>query len=243
MSRDLNDSGFSLIEMMIAMAAGTIVLSATIQSLHHFQKRLWVQQATIESHQDQRMGIRVMMDELRLAGTGAPTPDTAVLKSDRQAIEFLANVDGLTTTLREPVLAGQQELQVVEGSGWPKGKRIIICAANRCAESRLARDGRRTVLALTDPLDESLPAGSTVFVSNRVRYYLGNDQDGMPVLMRQLDGGANPLIGNVTWFQLRYRDRDGRPTKDPARVSHISIDLAVGKDRRMITDEVGLPAR
>lgn len=239
-----NDSGICLAEAMIALAAGAVVLSTTIQALDHLDRRLGTQHDTVARHQDLRIGMNIMEAELRLAGTGAALlgagTDDAVLKAEPQEIQFLANLDGVTTTLTEPALPGQQGLTVRDGSNWTKGKRIVICGGERCGESRLARDGRRTALSLTAPLDQAFPAGSIVLVSNTIRYYLGKDGRGKPALMRQVDGGANPLIGDVASFRLRYLDKEGKPTWDIRCVTRVRMELAVGDGHRAFMSEIGL---
>ena len=236
-------AGVCLAEAMIAMAAGVVVLSTTIQALNHFQQRLWTQQGAIARHQDLRLGMGVLEAELRLVGPGAPASGTGLLKVDSQEIEFLANLAGLTTTLSSAVSPGQEKLPVHDGADWPKGKQVVVCAEDRCAEGRLARDGRRLALTLTDPLEQGFPAGSAVSVSNQVRFYVRKDQRGTTSLMRQVDGGASTLIGDVTWFRLLYLDGEGKRTQDSSRVARVRVEVSVGGDRRVLTKEIGLPGR
>ena len=115
-----------------------------------------------------------------------------------------------------------------------------MCSVDRCAEGRLARKGTRKRLTLTWPLGDAFPAGSQVFIANRVRYYLGTDQHGRPSLMRDVDGGASSLIGNVATFELAYLDHMGQPTRDPVRAARVCISIALGDDRDVIVSEVGL---
>lgn len=237
------NAGHSLVELMIAMTAGAVVLTAAYEAMVHWQHRLRIQQETMGRQQDLRIGLRVLVAELRAAGTGAAPTDGALLRAEREEIEFLANLNGFVTTLTGPASPGQQELTVRDGSGWPKGKRVLICDPGRCAENRLARDGQRSGLSLSSPLGQPFPVSSTVFVSNRVRYYLGQDRGGKPCLMRQVDGGANPLIGDISRFGLAYLDRDGRPTQDSARVARVRMELAVGERQRPIGFEIGLRGR
>ena len=242
--RRVNDcTGICLAELMIAMAAGAVVLSAAMQALTHFQQRLWAQHDAIARHQDLRIGMEVMEAELRLAGTGALPFSQALLKAEQQEVEFLANLGGLATTLTGPVSPSQSELTVHDGSDWSTGKRVVVCGSDRCAEGRLARDGQRHTLSLTEPIGQTFPTGSLVYVSNQVRYYLGKDRHGNSSLMRQVDGGANSLIGAVARFQLAYLGRDGKPTRDPVRVARVRVDVAVGDGRRTMTSEVGLRGR
>lgn len=238
-----NNSGICLAEVMVAMAAGAVILSATFQAFTLFESKLTAQQDTISRHQDQRLGLHVLEEELHLAGTGSPTNSPALSLLGIQEIEFAANIDDLTTVLTDPVSALQQDLLVINGSNWHEGKHIVICSADQCAEGVLARDGRRTSLSLTASLGVAFPAGSEVFVSNRLRYYVGASSGGKKNLMRQVDGGINTIIGDVTHFQLNYFNRQGQPTSDAASVSRVRIDLAVGHDRQGVVSEVGLRGR
>lgn len=238
-----NNTGICLTEVMVAMAAGAVILSTTFHALTLFESKLTAQQDAMSRHQDQRLGLHVLAEELRLAGTGLPTDSPAISSLGSQEIAFAANLDNLTTVLTEPASALQQELLVLNGSNWNQGKHVVICSADHCAEGILARDGRRTLLSLTAPLGVAFPAGSEVFVSNRLRYYVSTTSGEKKNLMRQVDGGANAIIGDVTYFQLNYLNKQGQPTSDAASVSRVRIDLVVGHDRQGVVTEVGLRGR
>jgi hypothetical protein len=238
-----NNAGICLTEVLVAMAAGVVILSATFQAFTLFESKLSAQQETISRHQDQRLGLHVIEEELRLAGTGSAIGLPAIVSLGAQEIEFVANLDNHTTIVTEPVSALQQELRVLDGSNWDGGKRVVICSADHCAEGRLALDGRRTSLSLSAPLGMAFPAGSEVFVSNRLRYYVSTAPSGKQSVMRQVDGGANTIAGDVTKFQLTYFNKQGRPTTDAASVSRVRVELAVGHDRQGIVSEIGLRGR
>ena len=186
-----DDSGMCLTELMIAMVTGLVVLSATIQMLDHFQQRLWRQHDAMGLHQDQRIGMRIFEEELRMAGTIRTDSHGSLVRAAQQEIGFDANIAGLTTTLTQPVVPSATELQVADGSTWDRGKRIVICSGDHCAESRLSQDGQARSLDLTVPISEAFPRGSEIMISNRVRYYMGKGRNGKASLMRQVDGGAN----------------------------------------------------
>ncbi len=238
-----NASGLCLTELMIAMTAGAIVLAASLESLDHFQRRMLAQQERLIRQQDVRIGMRVLEAELRLAGSGGPPTAAPLLQAGPQTIEFLANLDGYSSSLTKAVSAHQRELFVVGGANWPKGKRVWVCGEEQCAEGRLARTGQDGRLSLAEALGQAFPAGSAVFVSNQVRYYLGKDQTGKRSLMRQVDGGASTLIGGVTSCQVRYLDENGSRTTDPALVDRIHISLQVENGPRQLTYEVSLRGR
>jgi hypothetical protein len=232
-------AGLCLIEALIATMAGAVVLTAALQSLDHFERRLWRQIERIDREQETRIGLKILTDELRLAGTGAMLASPGMIKAEPQDVEFLANLDGLVTTLLQPAVANTQLLVVNDGTDWPKGKHIVVCGEERCREGRLNRAGQRNLLTLVDPLHETFQVGHSVVVSNTVRYYVGKNRTGSLSLMRDVDGGANPLINDVTWLRLSYMDRKGKPTSALGRIARIRIELALGGQPHIIS-EVGL---
>lgn len=238
-----NCRGMCLTEVMIALAAGAVVLAATLQSLDHFDRRLSKQHVAAAQTQDLRIGLKVLEDELRMIGTGSAPPETPVQTAGQHEIEFAANLGGLATALTDTVSSAQQELPVLNGTDWPKGKRILVCDREHCAEGRLARDGRARALSLMGPLGRDFAPGSNVRVVNRVRYYVKADRTGIPRLMREIDGGANPLIGEVARFQFSYFDRNGAPTADPSRVTRVRIEAAVKREQVPVMREVGVRGR
>lgn len=238
-----NNIGICLTEVLVAMASGVVILSATFQAFTLFESKLSAQQETISRHQDQRLGLHVIEEELRIAGTGSATNSPAIVSLGAQTIEFLANLENLATIVTEPVSALQHELPVADGSNWNGGKHIVICSAEHCAEGRLAVDGRRTSLTLTAPLGMAFPSGSEVFVSNRLRYYLSTTLNGKQSVMRQVDGGANTIAADVTKFQFTYLNKQGEPTTDPGSVSRVRVEFAVGHDRQVAVSEIGLRGR
>lgn len=236
-------AGLSLVELMIGLAAGSVVMAATVQTLAHLDQKFSGQQEAMVQHQELRIGLNVLESELRLAGSGAAPNAAALTKAASDEVEFPANLSGLLTVLTAPVSAGDRELSVRSADNFPKGKRILICDQTRCEDSRLAKDGRSNRLSLASPVGGAFPAGAVVSVSNVVRYYLRPDASGMSQVMRQVDGGAGSLIGDVSRFRLTYLDQNGKPTGNPRLVSRIAVELAVGRDRQSIMSLVGLQGR
>lgn len=237
---DRDSGGFTLTEALVGLAAGLAVLGAALQGLTHFQQRLLIQQQALAWNQDLRLGFQVLTAELRLAGTGDAASIPPILTALGQEIEFHANLAGLTTVLTTNAEQGQVDLDVESGAGWPKGKRIALCAGDRCAVHQLARDGRSRGLTLTSGLTQSVPAGAAVAVMNRVRYYLKTDQEGNAALMRMVDGGANALLGEVGLFRLSYLDGAGRLTGEPGKVRRVRVELGPKGGAWTIMQEVGL---
>jgi hypothetical protein len=114
------------------------------------------------------------------------------------------------------------------------------CQLQAEQDGPLARDGSATSLSLVSSLGFDFPAGSEVRVLNRVRYYVKHERGKPARVMREVDGGTNPLIGAVSTFQFRYLTREGMPTRDPAQVVGIRIEAAAEDDPVPLIRTIGL---
>ncbi len=229
-----SDSGTSLLEVFLALAAGFILLGAMLQSVAFFQRHYSNQQAALSRAQDLRIGLEILQQELRLAEPGA----LSIIESEE--IEFIANIHGYVTKLTAEAHAGQTILSVVNGSGWPERKTVRVCWNDQCESRTLARDGQRGSLTITQPLSRTIPAGASVNIVNRVRYYSRQDEQGVPRFLRQLDGGAGVLVGEIRDVRFSYWDDRGRLTTLPAQVRRIVVEVTVPRDPRKAVREIGL---
>ena len=213
------EAGTSLIELMFAMVAGLVVLGGTLQALSYFQQQFMKQQREVAQQQDLRLGLEVFEQEMRLASSGS----LAITTSD--SVEFLANLHGLSTTVTATAVAGQTILSVDDGRGWDDRKIIVVCWAERCERLTLVRDGQRRVLTVTQPLTTAIPAGAFVSLLNHVRYYSRQDERGVLRLLRQVDGGASVLVGDIREARFSYWDENGQVSTQPALVRLVVIDV------------------
>lgn len=222
--------GACLTELMVSLTTGAIVLAATLDMAAIMRSHADYQYRTAAEQQDFRLGLEVFEQEVRLAT--APSIVTAA----PQELLFLANVSGQHTITTGPVSLGQTELPVQDGSGWDQGKYVMLCSPQQCESHRLARNGLRSQLSLVEPVGMNFGAGTSVEVSNRVRYYTRLDQPGTVTLMRMVDGGASTLIGPLQLVHFSYWDKDGRATAVPSEISRITIQLSFGQSRTVARD-------
>jgi prepilin-type N-terminal cleavage/methylation domain-containing protein len=233
--RDLyGQRGFSLVEVMAAMAAGLVVLVAASQSVLYFQREFVRQHEQIVQQQDVRLGLELFEQELRLAGWGS----LSVVRPD--AVEFTANVSGLMTNVIAPAVAGQTTLTVEDGRGWPENKLVRACWNDQCEAFTLARAGMRNLLALVEPALRPIPSGASVMVINRLRYYSRPDEHGIVRWLRQIDGGASVIASDIERLTLSYWDAQGRRTEHPHSVRRILVEIALRGGVVMETREIGL---
>jgi hypothetical protein len=215
------EAGTSLTELMFAMVAGLVVLGATLQALSYFQQQFMRQQREVAQQQDLRIGLEVLEQELRLAGSGSLT--TAASDS----VGFSANLQGLSTTVMGAAAIGQTTLSVEDGRGWEDRKTIVACWVERCETLALARDGQRHLLTVMQPLTGAIPSGASVSLLNQVRYYSRRDDQGVLRLLRQVDGGASVLVKDIREARFSYWDENGQAVTQPALVKRVVVEVMI----------------
>ncbi len=156
---------------------------------------------------------------MRLTGSGSLT----IAASD--TVEFSANLQGLSTTVTAASEIGQTALSVEDGRGWEDRKTIVACWAEHCETLALAHDGQRRVLTLTQPLTRVIPSGAFVFLLNHVRYYSRRDDHGVLRLLRQVDGGASVMVGDIREVRFSYWDENGQAATQPAFVKFVVVEV------------------
>ncbi|WP_455378384.1 hypothetical protein [Petrachloros mirabilis] len=228
------ESGIGLLEIMGAMAAGLLVVGAALQALSHLQLEFAHQQKRIAQQQDLRLGLELLEQELRLAGAGS------LSTIEPKEVEFSANVHGLMTKVTAPAFAGQTALTVEDGSGWPDRKAVRVCWSDHCEQFTLARAGQKNLLTLTEPARQMIPAGAAVMVMNRVRYYGRPDTTGSLRLLRQIDGGASVLVGDIQDVTFSYWDESGQFTTQPGLVRRIVVQVTLPRYAAKALREISL---
>jgi hypothetical protein len=233
-------TGTSLLEVLIAVAISGFLFSAACETLARFGERFRTQHSEAGLHQESRIGLDVLGNELRLAGTGGVPGQSPFSKIDHDEIWFRANLGGFQTVLKETALPGQLDLVVEDGDGWPEGKQVVLCSREHCMSNRLARNGRAAALTLAMPVESVFPKGSAVSVSNQVHYYVGRDAAGRSRVMRDVDGGAGTLISGIDVFRLDYFTKAGLPTSDPALVARVRVTTRLRASGGAVVQEVGI---
>ncbi len=232
--------GASVLELLIAITITSVTFSGVCSMMAQYGQRFQNHQIASGLKQESRIGLEVFTSELKLAGTGGGPGETALLKIGKTDLWFNANLSSLQTVLSQPAQAGTQDLIVENGSGWPDGKQVTLCSLDRCMANRLIRAGRANVLSVDLPLTAVFPAGSAVFVSNRVHYYLGHDDQGVPRVMREVDGGIGTLISGISDFRLEYFGKNGFPTTDSAVVTRVRVTVGLKDIHGLMIHEIGL---
>ena len=59
-------------------------------------------------------------------------------------------------------------------------------------------------------------------------------------VMRDVDGGASTLLGDVSQFELQYFDRDGRVTTDLSEVVRVRVAIQAGRQGARLVRDVAI---
>lgn len=228
----MSQSGMCLSELMVALGIGTLVLAGSLEAFNLVQARAVRQQRTLTIQQEMRLGLEVFEQEVRMASSST----IVIARPDR--IEFLANIHGLQTVSTGPVSSGQSALPVRSGSGWAEGKTVVLCGVTECESHQLASPGQRSQLLLTRPVGGLYPAGASVEARNRVAYYTRFDDSARMQVMRQIDGGAGVLIGNLQSVRLLYWDEWGRTAVEGGRITRVTVELLPAIGETVVVREV-----
>lgn len=230
----LETRGLCLSELMISLAAGTIVLATALNAMNVVHSQVGKQERTLSHQQDLRLGLEVFEQEVRLASA-----DSIDLIHSNE-FRFRANLNAQRTVTTGAVMPGQSILPIENGSGWGEGKVVNLCSRQACEAHRLARTGQRYQLALAEPVGLAFPSGSSVEVSNQVVYYVKSGEQGTHKLMRMVDGGASVLIGDLEDLHLSYRDENGHVTQQPSQVKRVVLHIGSIRPLHSMVREVGL---
>jgi hypothetical protein len=155
-------------------------------------------------------------------------------------VEFSANLQGLTTTVTAQAAIGQTALSVEDGRGWEDRKAIAACWSAGCEVLVLDREGQRRLLTVTQPLTRTIPSGASISLLNRVRYYSRRDDKGVLRLLRQVDGGASVLVGNIREARLSYWDENGQVVTEPTKVKRVIVEVTLSDQGIRAVREISL---
>ena len=228
------DVGVTLMELMVAMAAGLVVLGATFQAVIHFQQQYEKQHVRAVRHQDLRLSLELLEQELRMAGS------ESISVATQEEVHFTANVHDLMTTVTTTAMVGQSTISVEDGRGWNAGKTIVICAVMLCETFTLARDSQRSLLFLSTPLSHTIPAAASVSVTNHVRYYTHRDEGGDLNLMRMVDGGASLLVDDIQSIRFSYWNERGLTANNLLQIKRIVIEVLLRGETIGVVREVSI---
>lgn len=253
-------SGYSLVEMLIAMAIIGLMASA-VAGVYQVSHQTYIRAGSLEAAQTgARAGLDRMASELRLIGSfwvGASGAGNAITVATSTSITFMASVDdssvinGAEATPNPTTTGNSVPLSITAGQ---TGDAFKIYVSNPNLNNDfiyIANGGRREVkritgingstLTLASALSSPYPAAGSLVRDVKRITYTRNAADN--TLTRSQGGSvADPVVDGVSALTFTYFDTVGGAlgaNPDPSIIREIQIDLTVqGADssaRRMTT--------
>ena len=209
--RYLNQAGLSLIELLIVLAMGTVLMTATI-SVFVKQERLMRDEMTKTNLRALgRIAMAEMAKEIRRAGFGFPGGE-GITAMSATSITFQGNINEVITTLAVDVPNGEDEFDVFDDTDFADDDKIVIAdpTPGGFAETHVI-DGNPSSdnIDIVGALAHDYLAEDGVVVSQYHTLTYAFDA-GNNTLTRELDlGGAQTVIGKVSGLIFTYWDAAG----------------------------------
>ncbi|HEX9756858.1 MAG TPA: hypothetical protein VGB26_03550 [Nitrospiria bacterium] len=236
----LTQNGISLVETLLGTALTLLILGFALDFGSSCLTRFSQMEHQIEIQQQTRIGIEMLMHEIKKAGYGLPSGWPAFLVIGPSFVSFQSNLDEIQTRLTSDAFPGSTVIFVESGKGFRAGKSILICTGGVCEEGILNNHGSIFSLTLKNSLNHFFPSGSSVNVLNRVSYYLNQKNQ----LLRKVDqGGTNEVANQVQTLKMKYQDHKGNPTWNPlaAKLVRITLETQSQKgDQRSYSSSIGI---
>ena len=210
------EAGFSIVELLVSTALLGLVMAAAYSNLIAQIRTHATQQLTTESMNDARMAMRIMSEQIEMAGFGVPlgtTPSAAprLVTATPAKLAFWTKVTATHTYLTAAAAAGTSTINVVSTAGLKAGMSVYVSDTTRWYFGSI-RTVSGNSLVLSSTLTYAFAAGSPVTPVEQVTFERVGDD-----LVRN----GKSFIGNVTALSFTY------DSTTLSAVRQITISLSV----------------
>ena len=252
------DSGFTLVELLIALAIGAMMTAGVLAIFQSGLSQVGHATSLEDAQSSARVGLDEMVTELRLVGsywTGVTGAGNAITVATPSSLTFMADVDGdtlngttettltsasTTTTLTVSANAGAFNTYATSAAN-----DYAYVAAGGVREVRPVASVAGSVVTLSSALVNAYPAGSVVRSIEKVSYVF---DAAAKTLARTIGGGAaDTVLDNVTALTFSYFDNAGgalaATPADTTAIKEIRVSVTArgsGGDLRTMTSRVRL---
>ncbi len=245
-----NEKGFTLLEVMIALAIMGVVTAAVMQAYVTQHENYMVQEDISDIQQNARASVDELVRNVRMAGYGIPptlsavtpsntNPDTITITYTSSSCESFLRSDMSTSTEALPCSLSVACFNDLEwcyiydpdsgGGDWFQVSNVD--AANRQLDH------------VSTPLSAAYRAGSVVKPINQIKYFVDTTDPDHPNLMMERRGSTPQVYAeDISDLQFRYRMKNGSIIDEPLLTDNIrevlitvrgrSHDLDVRTDNR-----------
>lgn len=237
-------SGFTLVELLIAVFLAAVVTSAALGIYLAQHKQLVVQDQITDMQGAIRASAVELASKIRMAGYGVPegvpkieasdtNPDTITVTYDSDGFEDVAVEHPMPQPSSELRCDGH-DISALHDSDWV----FIYDPSTRSGEFFLVTEVQISSSHIqhnTMPLSRVYPVGSKVIMMNQFKYYIDDSDPDHPKLMCWTHRtGPQVFADNITDLNFRYMLTSGRivdmfPDEDMVREVIIGLDARTDK--------------
>ena len=234
-----NESGMTLIELLVAFTMGLILLTAAFQFFITQTKNFNESRQTAEMQQELRHAMNFLNDHIKLAGNGVPpTSGWQVLEnydggSGPDSLCVLGSFRSLVIATDQKMGNNGSQVKVDSSDGIEVGDLIVISyPPNGWQDIFIVTDINEMHLwhqqsppwNPTNKLSHAYPLGSTVTVVSHYSFFVETDDEGRLNLMVQTQA-YEPMIlaGDIDDFQVHFKLKDNSWVDEPFDLSDIRM--------------------
>lgn len=221
-----NQSGMSLVELLVAVAVGSLVLGVGVIAFTK-QQTLFKNQADSSTIRALgRFAIQELTRDLRMAGYGLPA-NKAITAISSTSITYRSNTDNLVATTPSSINSGSSNITVVSATGFAAGQNVAIFYpfSNTTSDLKAISSVSGNIITLTSGTANAYSKFPNMVVGYHAIAYTYDSAN--TKITKTLDGASSDLIANVTGLALVYKDKTGTVTATLANIRRIDITLTL----------------
>ena len=237
MSKNKNQAGFTIIELLVALLAASVVTYAAMSLYITQHKQMIVQEQITDMQNNVRAAAELIAKAARMAGYNIPitmnaietynsNPDTIVLTYDSGIIENTRLEQTMTSLTADLNCNGHNLTNLIEGSSVyifdPDAEvgEFVLVTSVLSGPARIRHDL---------PVARLYPMGSKVISLNRVRFFVDQPDTLHSDLMIQTYGMTPQVFAeNIIGLNFRYFLDNGSivtQTATPEKIRMVEIDV------------------
>ncbi len=226
-----NQRGVGMVEIMIALAISTFILTAAMITFYQQDDIFKDEVAKNNVRSLARFNFNRFIKELHMVGYGL-TSDVAITSATATGITYRANTDDTTTSITNALAANATSLILSSATGFDDNQSVIVRDLdNGNFDLDTVSDVTANIMTLNTGVTVAYPTTDAVVVS-RYRTIAFAFNNGAHQITRSIDGAtATQFMQNVGNVTFAYRDGDGTAIATPVSNANLpnirEIDVTI----------------
>lgn len=222
--------GMTMVELLIAIAVGSLVLGGTVIVFTKQQSLFKNQGDSNAIRALGRFGVQELTKDLRMAGFGLPA-NKAITAATDTSITYRSNTDNLATTAPSAINSGSSNITVTDATGFAAGQNVAVYYpfSNTTSDLKTISSVAGNVITLTSGTANAYSNTPNMVVGYHTIVYTYDSANTR--VTKTVDGASNDLISNVTGLTFAYKDKTGAALATPVSAANLAnirrIDISL----------------